>query len=140
MRNMFGFRVFLFIQTIFALFYSLIFCLHFNTCSLYFIFKECRIEDPNMREKSCDKINDRNWLLKRKRKRLPCNSDVSTGKKNISPESSRSNSSTKQRIKEGTRISQSERKLRGHDGVNLYFAFKLTVSVIINCAVLLFFV
>lgn len=79
-----------------------------------------------MRENSCDKINDRNWLLKRKRKRFPCNSEVSTGKKIISPESSKSNSSTKQRIKEEAHISQSERKLRGHDGVRLYFAFKLT--------------
>jgi len=69
-----------------------------------------------MRENSCDKINDRNWLLKRKRKRFPCNSEVSTGKKIISPESSKSNSSTKQRIKEEAHISQSERKLRGHDG------------------------
>ncbi|XP_058072116.1 protein CHROMATIN REMODELING 4 isoform X2 [Magnolia sinica] len=64
------------------------------------------------------KMIDRNWVLKRKRKRLPSGSDLFNGKEGISQplESPRNNSSAKRRLKGDFNMSQSARKKKGNDG------------------------
>ncbi|KAL5975779.1 hypothetical protein ACLOJK_020106 [Asimina triloba] len=65
------------------------------------------------------KMIERNWVLKRKRKRLPSGSDLSHGKEGIPQpsESQKSNSSAKRKLKDDlSSESQPDHKKKGNDG------------------------
>ncbi|XP_038972307.1 protein CHROMATIN REMODELING 4 [Phoenix dactylifera] len=66
----------------------------------------------------CDNMIDRNWVLKRKRRRLSSGWDLSNGKEGSSlPSGSlRISSSGKRRLKGDIDISRFARKVKGHDG------------------------
>ncbi|XP_077253431.1 protein CHROMATIN REMODELING 4-like isoform X2 [Tasmannia lanceolata] len=82
--------------------------------------REWSTRDSKMRENGSvhDKIIDRNWVLKRKRKRLPSGSDLSNGKEGISvlSDSPRNNTSAKRRLKDDFNLSRSAHKKKGNDG------------------------
>ncbi|XP_010260565.1 PREDICTED: protein CHROMATIN REMODELING 4 isoform X2 [Nelumbo nucifera] len=81
---------------------------------------ESRTRDPKMRENSSvnTKMIDRNWVLKRKRKRLSCGPDLSNGKEgsSVPSESPRNNPPAKRRLKCGIGLARSPRKKKGNDG------------------------
>lgn len=64
-----------------------------------------------------NKMIDGNWVLKRKRKRPLCRSDLSSVKESISAESSGKDPS----MKPSASISRSGQKIRGNDGVSLLY-------------------
>ncbi|XP_010909175.1 protein CHROMATIN REMODELING 4 isoform X2 [Elaeis guineensis] len=66
----------------------------------------------------CDSMIDRNWVLKRKRRRMSSGWDLSNGKEGSSlpPDSLRISSSGKRKLKGDMDVSQFARKVKGHDG------------------------
>ncbi|KAJ4975665.1 hypothetical protein NE237_000771 [Protea cynaroides] len=71
---------------------------------------QCRTRGPKMKETNSvnDKMIDRNWVLKRKRKRLLCGPDQSNGKEgdSVPSESSRNLLPAKRRLKSDTQSGQ----------------------------------
>lgn len=67
---------------------------------------------------STSRMINRNWVLKRKRRRLPCGQDVSNGKEDnsLALESPRNNSSGKRRFKGDINSVRSASKKKGNDG------------------------
>lgn len=65
-----------------------------------------------------NKIIDRNWVLKRKRRKLPSGTNLSISKEENSAvaESQRNSSSAKRRLKGGSSPIRSSSKKKGHDG------------------------
>lgn len=67
------------------------------------------------------KMLNRNWVLKRKRRKLPSGPDVSNGKEKVSkPLDLPSNDSPKCRVKNEVTSSHSSGKKKGNDGVSVY--------------------
>ncbi|XP_073108301.1 protein CHROMATIN REMODELING 4 isoform X2 [Elaeis guineensis] len=66
----------------------------------------------------CDNMIDRNWVLKRKRKRVSSGLNLSNGKEasSLPSDSPRNISSTKRKGKGDIDVSQLARKVKGHDG------------------------
>lgn len=73
-----------------------------------------------MRENSClqDKVTDKNWVLKRKRKRVSSGLEVSKEKESISPSSDslQSKPCIKKKPRGDTDISRLGQRIKGHDG------------------------
>ncbi|KAG9438989.1 hypothetical protein H6P81_019154 [Aristolochia fimbriata] len=66
-----------------------------------------------------DKMIEKNWVLKRKRKRISMTTELSNGKDNISPvplEPLRNSSLAKRRLRSGASMSPSPQKRKGNDG------------------------
>lgn len=84
------------------------------------------------------KMINRNWVLKRKRRKLPCGPDLSNGKEGTSvPSESTGTTSAKRRLKGGASSDRSASKKKGNDGVS-YFAHIAFISYfcwIFGCAV-----
>lgn len=74
----------------------------------------------------CDSMIDRNWVLKRKRRRMSSGWDLSNGKdgSSLPADSLRVSSSGKRKLKGDIDVSRFARKVKGHDGVrNFFFHF-----------------
>lgn len=68
------------------------------------------------------KMINRNWVLKRKRGKLPHGSDTSNGKKtNSVPSESPENASSIHELKSEITSTRSSRKKKGNDGVSYLF-------------------
>lgn len=82
---------------------------------------QCDTLDLKMKDNgsSTSRMINRNWVLKRKRRRLPCGQDVSNGKEDnsLALESPRNNSSGKRRLKGDINSVRSASKKKGNDGV-----------------------
>lgn len=77
-----------------------------------------------MRENDSDtsKILNRNWVLKRKRRKLPCGTEKSNGReKNGKSVEYSSSTSSKRGLKEKVASDHSSGKKRGTDGVSPFF-------------------
>ncbi|KAF8412678.1 hypothetical protein HHK36_000646 [Tetracentron sinense] len=75
--------------------------------------------DPKMKENGSvnSKMIDRNWVMKRKRRKLPCGPDLSNKEDiSVASESPRSNASAKRRLKSDISLNQSSSKKKGNDG------------------------
>lgn len=75
----------------------------------------------------CDNMIDRNWVLKRKRKRVSSGLNLSNGKEasSLPSDSPRNIPSVKRKVKGDIDVSQFARKVKGHDGVrHFFFLFK----------------
>lgn len=72
---------------------------------------------------STSKMINRNWVLKRKRRKLPCGPDLSNGKEeNLGgSETPRNTSSSKRRLKIEINSDRPSSKKKGNDGVSNYF-------------------
>lgn len=85
------------------------------------------------------KMINRNWVLKRKRRKLPCGPDLSNGKEgtSIASESTGNTSSAKRRLKGEASSDRSALKKKGNDGVSCFsqLAFLIYFCWIFGCAV-----
>ena len=67
------------------------------------------------------KMINKNWVLKRKRRKLPCGSDMSSGRENKSkPSESPANTSSVRRLKIQTTSERTSIKKKGNDGVSFF--------------------
>lgn len=78
---------------------------------------------------------NRNWVLKRKRRKLPCGPGLSNGKEEnlVASESPRNTPSAKRRLKNEINADRSSTKKKGNDGVSnlsLSFAIDFIFAVI----------
>lgn len=70
------------------------------------------------------KMLNRNWVLKRKRRKLPSGPDVSNDKEKASkPLDLPSSDSPKSRVKNEITSSRSSSKKKGNDGVSIFIMF-----------------
>lgn len=95
-----------------------------------------------MREESSSRDNmiDRNWLLKRKRKRITSGLGLSNGKESTSRSSESLLNNAAKRKKGDIHVSRLARKIKGQDGVrylyllNIYFVLALIYAQsVITC-------
>lgn len=75
---------------------------------------------------STSKMINRNWVLKRKRRKLPCGPVLSNGKEDSSvvSESPRNTSSAKRRLKNEISTERFSSKKKGNDGVSYLLCFQ----------------
>ncbi|KAK6917005.1 Zinc finger, PHD-finger [Dillenia turbinata] len=82
---------------------------------------KCKAEDPEMKENGSinRKMLHKNWVLKRKRRKLPCGPDLANGREDASAasESSRNPASFKLELKNETNSGRASSKKRGNDGM-----------------------
>lgn len=85
---------------------------------------KCKTWHLTMKESYSDTNQnlDRNWVLKRKRRKLPCGTDKSSGReKNSKSGEYPSSTSSKRDLKEKVSSDHSHSKKKGTDGVSYFF-------------------